>query len=41
MTQLCVGVIGLGMGRHHIAGYQTHPAANVVAIADLDEARLQ
>jgi predicted dehydrogenase len=29
------------MGRHHIAGYQTHPDAEVVAIADLDESRLQ
>ena len=38
---LRVGVIGLGMGRHHIAGYQTHPAAQVVAVADLDEDRLQ
>ncbi|MBN1642205.1 MAG: Gfo/Idh/MocA family oxidoreductase [Anaerolineae bacterium] len=28
------------MGRHHIAGYQTHPGAEVVAIADLDPARL-
>ena len=36
-----VGVIGLGMGRHHIAGYQTHPNAQVIAIADLDKERLQ
>jgi predicted dehydrogenase len=35
-----VGVIGLGIGRHHIANYQAHPNAEVVAIADLDEARL-
>jgi len=41
MSEIRVGVIGLGMGRHHIAGYQTHPDAEVVAIADLDEARLQ
>jgi predicted dehydrogenase len=40
MTKIRVGVIGLGIGRHHIRGYQTHPAAEVVAIADLDEARL-
>jgi len=40
MGKIRVGVIGLGMGRHHIAGYQTHPDAEVVAIADLDEARL-
>lgn len=40
MESLKVGVIGLGMGRHHIAGYQGHPAAQVVAIADVDEKRL-
>jgi predicted dehydrogenase len=34
------GVIGLGMGRHHIAGYQSHPAAQVVAIADVNETLL-
>jgi predicted dehydrogenase len=38
---LRVGIIGLGMGRHHIAGYQTHPQAAVVAIADPDPARLK
>lgn len=41
MESLKIGVIGLGMGRHHIAGYQGHPAAQVVALADPDEARLQ
>lgn len=41
MDKLRVGVIGLGMGRHHIAGYQTHPRAEVVAIADPDAGRLQ
>jgi predicted dehydrogenase len=41
MVKIRVGVIGLGMGRHHIAGYQSHPAARVVAVADTDEARLQ
>ena len=41
MEKLRVGVIGLGIGRHHIAGYQTHPQAEVVAIADTDEARLE
>ena len=40
MANLRVGVIGLGMGRGHIRGYQTHPQAEVVAIADLDEPRL-
>jgi predicted dehydrogenase len=41
MRKIRVGVIGLGMGRHHIAGYQTHPNAQVIAIADLDEERLR
>jgi predicted dehydrogenase len=40
MDKIRVGVIGLGIGRHHIRGYQTHPNAAVLAIADLDEARL-
>ena len=38
--KLRVGVIGLGMGRVHIEGYQAHPDAEVVAIADLNEQRL-
>ena len=37
---LRIGVIGLGMGRHHLAAYQTHPAVEVVAVADMDRARL-
>jgi predicted dehydrogenase len=41
MDKLLVGVIGLGMGRHHITGYQNHSSAQVVAIADTDPARLQ
>jgi predicted dehydrogenase len=41
MDKLLVGVIGLGMGRHHIAGYQNHPLAQVVAISDTDPARIQ
>jgi predicted dehydrogenase len=41
MSKIRVGVVGLGIGRHHIAGYQAHPEAEVVSIADLDEARLQ
>ena len=40
MDKIRVGVVGLGIGRHHIRGYQSHSAAEVVAIADLDEARL-
>jgi len=41
MKKLRVGVIGLGIGRAHISGYQKHPGAEVVAIADTDAARLQ
>lgn len=40
MKKLRIGVIGLGMGRCHIDGYQMHPQAQVVAIADTDAARL-
>lgn len=41
MSKIRAGVIGLGMGRHHVSGYQTHPEAEVVAIADMDTARLE
>ena len=41
MNKLRVGIIGLGIGRSHIRGYQSHPNAEVVAIADLDETRLK
>ncbi len=37
MDTLRVGVIGLGMGRNHIAGFQSHPGVQVVAVADLNE----
>ena len=39
MDKLRIGVIGLGMGQFHIAGYQTHPQAEVVAVAEPDAAR--
>ncbi len=38
--KLRVGVIGLGMGRAHIKGWQEHPNVEVVAIADPDAVRL-
>jgi predicted dehydrogenase len=41
VTKLRIGIIGLGIGRSHIRGYQSHPSAEVVAIADLDETRLK
>ncbi|HBY95200.1 MAG TPA: oxidoreductase [Chloroflexi bacterium] len=39
-AQLRAGVIGVGIGSSHIVGYQAHPAAEVVAIADLNPERL-
>lgn len=38
--RLRVGVIGLGIGRMHIEGWQQHPQVDVVALADTDAARL-
>lgn len=35
------GVIGLGMGRGHLEGYLRAPNAEVIGIADLNEARLK
>jgi predicted dehydrogenase len=40
VKKLRVGVIGLGMGRYHIKGWQEHPQVDVVALADPDAARL-
>ena len=40
VKKLRVGVIGLGMGRAHIQGWQEHPQVEVVALADPDAARL-
>lgn len=40
-TELRCGVIGLGMGKGHIHGYQGHGRCRVVAVCDLDEGRLQ
>jgi predicted dehydrogenase len=41
MKKLRCGVIGMGMGRNHVREFNTHPGAEVVAIADMDEARLK
>jgi len=41
MKKIRCAVIGLGMGRGHVRGYQSHPAAEVVALADPDEERLR
>ena len=40
MKRLRAGVIGLGVGEQHIRGYESHPACEVVAICDFDEAKL-
>jgi len=36
-----VGVVGLGMGRAHLRGYQSVPDCEIVAICDIDKARLE
>ncbi len=41
MEKLNVAVVGLGMGRHHLHCYKECPEANVVAICDVDPARLE
>lgn len=41
MDKLRIGVIGLGMGRNHVTGYQAHPNAQVVAASDLNETLLK
>ncbi len=39
MSTIRIAVVGLGMGKLHVAGYLKHPGAEVVAVADLDESR--
>lgn len=34
------GIIGLGVGEQHIHGYRKHPDCEVVALCDIDEAKL-
>ena len=40
MKKLKAGIIGAGMGRHHITDYRKHPAVDVVALADIKEGLL-
>ncbi|MDH7568819.1 MAG: Gfo/Idh/MocA family oxidoreductase [Armatimonadota bacterium] len=40
MERVNVAVVGLGMGRAHLRCYKECPQANVVAICDVDETRL-
>ena len=37
MTQLRVGIIGLGVGENHIEGYRAHPGCKVIALCDFSE----
>jgi len=41
LNQIRVGVVGLGMGRHHIRQLQANPQATVAAISDIDASRLK
>ncbi|MBM3265127.1 MAG: Gfo/Idh/MocA family oxidoreductase, partial [candidate division Zixibacteria bacterium] len=38
---LRVGVIGLGLGRMHLAGYARNEEVNVIGLADVDAGRLR
>jgi predicted dehydrogenase len=38
MSKLRTAVIGAGIGRYHVMGYEAHPNAEVVAICDLNPA---
>ncbi|MBI2328761.1 MAG: Gfo/Idh/MocA family oxidoreductase [Chloroflexi bacterium] len=40
MKSLRVGIIGLGVGEGHIAGYQSHPDCEVVALCDFSDDKL-
>ncbi len=39
MAKLRIGVVGLGMGRHHARMFQSHPQAKLAALAEPDEKR--
>jgi predicted dehydrogenase len=39
MKKLRAGVVGLGVGEQHVAGYRAHPECEVVALADTDPER--
>lgn len=41
MKRLRAGVIGLGVGESHIAGYQSHPDCEVVALCDFSGEKLK
>lgn len=39
MAELGIGVIGLGVGERHAAGFARHPAARIAALCDIDPAK--
>lgn len=39
--KLNVGIIGLGLGRHHLAAYAVNEQVNIIGIADVDARRLR
>ncbi|NLE60815.1 MAG: Gfo/Idh/MocA family oxidoreductase [Planctomycetes bacterium] len=41
MSKLRVGIIGLGVGERHIAGYREHPGCEVSVLCDYDEDKLR
>lgn len=40
MKKLRMGVVGVNMGKGHALGFHSHPSAEVVALCDVDETRL-
>lgn len=40
MRKLRVGIIGLGVGEQHIAGYESHPGSEVASLCDFDVKKL-
>lgn len=38
-TQLGAGIIGLGVGERHAAGFESHPDCRIVALCDIDPAK--
>lgn len=41
MKRVRAGILGLGVGEQHVAGYEAHPLCEVVAICDIDAERLE
>ena len=41
LDTLRVGIVGLGIGRHHLRAYQQIPGIEIVAVADTDPRRLE